>query len=182
MGLGLSICHSIVGDFGGEISVESEVGRGSTFTVTVPLAECEEDDDEATHVQRRPAPRRGRVLIVDDNPLVATSLRRVLADHEVELLHSGRAAVARLAADEFDVVLCDLLMPDLTGMDVYDQVLAAAPAVGERMVFMTGGAFTGRAREFLERVPNARFDKPVDHRWLRTFVAERVQQRSAAAA
>jgi len=112
----------------------------------------------------------------------ATALRRVLAEHEVELVHSGQAAVARLCGGEFDLVLCDLLMPDLTGMDVHDKVMAAAPDVAERMVFMTGGAFTARAREFLERVPNARFDKPIDHRWLRTFVAERVQQRSATAA
>jgi len=180
MGLGLSICHSIVAGFGGEIAVRSEVGKGSTFSVTIPLAEAEVAIEPAA--PSRPAARpRGRVLIVDDDALVAASLRRVLAGHEVELAHRGQDALARLAAARYDVVLCDLLMPELTGMDIYDRVQKERPEVLDRMVFMTGGAFTPRAREFLERVPNARFDKPVDRRWLRAFVDDLVGRRAQAA-
>jgi PAS domain S-box-containing protein len=171
-GLGLWICKGILSGLGGEVSVESELGRGSLFRVTLPPTAAEE-------LPRRgdaPPPvvdRQGeRVLIIDDEPMVLAALRRSLSpEYEVTCLTDGREALARIDAGEwFDIVLCDLMMPELTGMDLYAEMKPVAPDQVERMIFFSGGAFTPKAREFLERVPNARIEKPVDLQNLRVLM------------
>ena len=88
---------------------------------------------------------------------------------------SGRAAADLLAEDtRFDVILCDLMMPDMSGMELYAQLKTSAPDLAPRMIFVTGGAFTARAHEFLDSVPNARVDKPFDLDQLRELLRSRV--------
>jgi DNA-binding NtrC family response regulator len=112
--------------------------------------------------------------VVDDEPLVARSLQRILLrDHEVDVVDRARAALDRIAGGErFDAVLCDLMMPDVSGMAFYDEVGILDPGLRERVVFVTGGAFTDAARDFLERVPNLRLEKPVDPTTLRETVRQ----------
>jgi len=112
------------------------------------------------------------VLIIDDEPMILGALRRALGgEYRVTCLSDGREALARFAAGErFDVILCDLMMPDTTGMDLYAAIDRLAPGQGQRMIFVTGGAFTPRAREFLDRVPNPRIEKPVDFQNLRVLM------------
>jgi PAS domain S-box-containing protein len=174
-GLGLSICQGIVTSLGGEITAESAVGSGSSFRVALPPAPGAPIEDERAKVPP-PTPssalRRGRVLIVDDEPVVARSFGRILDRHEVTIARSARDALDRVAAGEsFDVVLCDLMMPDVTGMHLHAELSRVAPAAAARMIFVTGGAFTPEAKAFLERVPNERLDKPVDPATLREAVA-----------
>jgi CheY-like chemotaxis protein len=116
----------------------------------------------------------GRILVVDDEPLVGRLVERALArEHRVVVLTSGRAALELIVAGErFDLVLCDLMMPEMTGMDLHEQVKALAEDQAERMVFLTGGAFTRRAREFLEDRPC--LEKPFDLSALEALVRERV--------
>jgi CheY-like chemotaxis protein len=123
------------------------------------------------------AKRRGRVLIVDDEEILASSLRRMLSrEHTVAIANSGKAAFERLRAGErYDVILCDLMMPEITGMDLHAQVSQLAPEQAERMIFMTGGAFSTSARQFLERIANPCFDKPCDLAELRAAIRERVR-------
>jgi PAS domain S-box-containing protein len=118
--------------------------------------------------------RKARLLIVDDDPLVGTSLRRVLSrEHDVTVELGAREALARLVAGEaFDVVLCDLMMPDMTGMELHAEIERIAPPLAERMVFLTGGAYTAHAREFLAAVSNPRLQKPFDAQLLRAVVRE----------
>jgi len=170
-GLGLSICHGIVASLGGEITVESLVGSGSTFRLLFPIA------NEETRVIADPCegPRaagslaRGRVLVVDDEPLIGKSIARVLSPpHEVVTVTSAREALLCLEDPlRFDVVLCDLMMPEMSGMDFYSALMVRAPQAAGRMVFLTGGAFTQQARLFLERVSNPRLEKPFDPTVLR---------------
>lgn len=96
-------------------------------------------------------------------PFRSASKRRTSNVARSRTLTKGREALDRIAAGErFDVILSDLMMPDVTGMDLYDQLSISTPDQATRMVFLTGGAFTDRAREFLERVPNPRGEKPFD--------------------
>jgi PAS domain S-box-containing protein len=172
-GLGLSICHGIVAALGGEIAVESEPGRGTTFRVLLPVAPAREAPRPGKPAPV-PATRRARVLVVDDEPLVCRAVQRILSPpHDVRVRASGQDALAVLEAEDgWDLVLCDLMMPDLTGMELHARVTAVRPELGARFVFLTGGAFTAAAREFLERVPNERVEKPFEPAALRALVAK----------
>jgi PAS domain S-box-containing protein len=186
-GLGLSICHGIVSGLGGEILVESTLGRGTTFKVLLDAAPpSEEADVSATPPgAARAAAQRGRILVVDDEPLVARSLLRILAPHhEVVTRTSAREALADVqgGSEPFDLLLCDLMMPDMTGMELHARVRAVAPALADRTVFLTGGAFTPSAREFLARVPNPRIEKPFEPDALRALVAQVLARAPAALA
>ena len=115
---------------------------------------------------------RARVLVVDDEPAVGAALRRLLLDHEVTVVDSGASALVALRDQSFDVILCDVLMPRMTGMELYAELEDRMPDQAARIVFVTGGAFTAAARAFLDRVPNARLDKPVDPKVLSQIVTE----------
>lgn len=119
---------------------------------------------------------RPRVLIVDDEQALARSMARALSAYETSIAHDGVQALQLMRAIEFDLVLCDVMMPGMGGMDVYD-ALANEPAQLSRIVFMTGGAFGDRARAFLDSIPNARLDKPISIGELRRFVSVRVAGR-----
>jgi PAS domain S-box-containing protein len=146
-GLGLAIAHSIVTSLGGEISVESRVGKGTTFRVSLPPAKRRE-----AHVAPAPPPvpvRRGRVLVIDDEPAIGRVIGRVLErEHEVSVLTDARDALSRIAAGEvFDVVFCDLMMPGMTGREFFEALRGSNPELAQRVVFVTGGAFTGSMEE-----------------------------------
>ncbi|HEX8908907.1 MAG TPA: PAS domain S-box protein, partial [Anaeromyxobacteraceae bacterium] len=167
-GLGLSVCHGIVTALGGDIAVESRPGA-TTFRVTLPAVTLA----PMASPGGRPAPAgRARILVVDDEPMVARALARILAAHEVTVLDSAPAALERLRQDPaYDVVLCDLMMPEMSGMELHERLREeGAAAASERLVFVTGGAFTAQAREFLARVPNPRVEKPFEPATLRALV------------
>ncbi|RKH65668.1 PAS domain S-box protein [Corallococcus aberystwythensis] len=176
-GLGLSICHGIITGLGGDILVESTVGKGSTFRVVLPAPQPESADrSPEPAVPTEPVVPRGRVLVVDDEPAVGRVLQRLLRGHDVEVATSGRQALERMSrAPGFDAVLCDVMMPDLAGRDVYEAVRREYPGLERRFVFVSGGAFTSGAREFLEHIPNPLLEKPFDEARVRDAVEELVR-------
>ncbi|HEX7488971.1 MAG TPA: ATP-binding protein, partial [Anaeromyxobacteraceae bacterium] len=179
-GLGLAVCHGIVEALGGTIEVESTLGRGTCFRVLLPAQEAE--PAPTPPAESAPASKRGRVLVLDDEPLVCRAVARTLAgDHEVVALTDPSEALTRLAGGErFDVVVCDLMMPGLTGMECHEALRTSRPELARNMIFLTGGAFTAKARAFLDRVPNVRVDKPFDADELREVVARGVARTAVA--
>ncbi|HZF53707.1 MAG TPA: ATP-binding protein [Polyangiaceae bacterium] len=170
-GLGLSICHAIVKALGGEIAVDTAVGRGTTMRVSLPSVEVRVEDVEKRRTSREPVAPKRRILVVDDEPLFGTAIRRLLqGEHDVTLVMSGREAVRLLGESEFDMVLCDLMMPEVSGIDVYNEVRRDKPGFERRIAFMTGGAFTAAARQFLDGLPNPRLDKPFTKEEIRALI------------
>lgn len=172
-GLGLAISSRIVASTGGSITVQSHPGAGSTFRVTLPAA-VDGAPEQTASSKTTATGRSGRVLVIDDDVLLGSALRRMLTPkHEVTVLTSGREALARLATEPpFDVIFCDLMMPEVTGMELYAELSKRAPHQASRVVFMTGGAFTPGARSFLETVKNRRIDKPFDVATVRRIVRD----------
>jgi CheY-like chemotaxis protein len=171
-GLGLAISQTIVTSYGGSVDVESEVGKGSVFRVTLPAAVI---DAPVASIQNRPpkSTRRGKILIVDDEPAIARGLRRILAPlHDVTVVSDGEEAFALATGEQFDIIFCDLMMTGLSGMEFYERLAAAAPEAAHRMVFMTGGAFTARAEEFLRTTANRCLTKPFQRALVEAVVSD----------
>ncbi|ATB31762.1 hybrid sensor histidine kinase/response regulator [Melittangium boletus DSM 14713] len=168
-GLGLSICHNLITAMGGELHVQSDLGRGTTFQVLLPSSRAEITPEmvEAPLRDFAGGPR-GRVLVIDDEPLLCSAVERILSPHhDVEFTTLAAEVLPRLEAGErFDLILCDLMMPRMNGMDFHAALHRLRPELTGRVIFLTGGAFTPQAKSFLERVPNRRVEKPFNARAL----------------
>jgi two-component system, NtrC family, sensor kinase len=169
MGIGLAICHNIVTAFGGTIDISSQVGKGTTVRVALPRA------GSALATQGEVSPERDpslRILLVDDEPRVLEMLARMLKGNVIVLAGNGREALAELDKGAFDVILCDLMMPDMTGQDVYQSLSARDPDQAERLIFISGGAFSDDTKHFLDSVPNPKLSKPFEADMVRQVVME----------
>jgi len=171
-------CRSLATALGGELDA-APMARGTRVTLTLRAAEGGAAAAGASPLAGAPsagAAGRGRVLIVDDEPVLLHLMRRILQrDHDVVATTQAAEAIARLQAGErFDVFLCDLMMPSMSGIEVHRQVTLAAPEMAERMVFITAGAFTEHARAFLHRATVSWLEKPIDPDDLRALIAARV--------
>jgi CheY-like chemotaxis protein len=119
-----------------------------------------------------PEAKVARVMVIDDDPLVSSAVKRSLRDHRVSVHANARDALTALRNGErFDLILCDLMMPEVTGMDFYEELVAMDAAQAARVVFVTGGAVTTRARQFVASTRNEVVEKPFDVRKLREIVA-----------
>ena len=172
-----AVSHGIVRSLGGTITAEVAPGGGTQFRIVLPATEPPPPPVKSTD-----AVPRGQIVLIDDEPLLLSSLTRVLArDHEVHAFSNPYAAleVVTKRAD-LDLVLCDLIMPGLSGIDIYERVLDAAPDVAGKFVFVTGGAFTARGKEFIASVKNPCLEKPFGPERLRAFVRDFLVKARAA--
>jgi PAS domain S-box-containing protein len=175
-GLGLSISQRIVHEMGGTITVDSIVGRGTTFRITFPPAPGSEECHEPLAPAGTAAPRAGQVLVIEDDPRVADFVTRILAtEHVVDSVTSASLALERIAEGKrYDAILCDVMMPDMTGIELHEALLVIAADQARRMVFLTGGAFTQRTRELLAAATNACILEPFDAKRLHLLVNEAI--------
>jgi CheY-like chemotaxis protein len=175
-GLGLTICKKIVDGMHGQLEIHSDVGKGTTVTVRLPKA----DAVPATMSDYNPliSSRRLKILIVDDEPMVTNLVTRTLgANHDVQAVTFPTLAIDKINHGErFDIMLCDLMMPHVTGMDLYEAVKKIDAEQAERMVFMTGGAFTPRAQEFIAHTHNMKIAKPFRVQDLEALVARAIAE------
>ena len=174
-GLGLAISHRIITQFGGTITFDTEVGKGTTFHITLKVAGGMPVAVPTQKIwTRAAAARRGNVLVIDDEESLAQALRRFLSvEHNVTAVYRARDALDLLElGTRYDVILCDLMMPQITGMELYSEIVRIDPAQARRIVFLTGGAFTPSAREFLVSTMNRRIEKPFDLKEVRRLVNE----------
>ena len=152
-GLGLAICHGIVTSLGGTITIESTEGQGTVSRVVLPVAEVTQGGEAR---ERPPSiiPRR-RVLVVDDDVGITALVKRILSrTHEVIAEHDGVSALARIQGGEgFDVILCDLMMPGLSGREFAERLRELAPELVPRCGFITGGVFVEEVKSFVEQLP-----------------------------
>jgi PAS domain S-box-containing protein len=177
-GLGLSICHGIVSSLGGELLFDSEVGKGTVFRVVLTPRAVEGEVANVIRVVET-GRRRGRILAVDDEQLVLNALKRTLSsEHDLTIFTKPQAALAWLDQGQpWDLILCDLMMPEMTGMDFHAELSRRMPERAGHVIFVTGGAFTAGARDFLGRIENIRVEKPFEAKALRQLVNQQLESR-----
>jgi PAS domain S-box-containing protein len=170
-GLGLAISHALASAMQGSIELESAQGQGTTVRFVLPAA-----DGVAPMAPPVDPPVDGpppaRVLVCDDEPEITHILVWALAPHVVEVASSGREARERLANGSYDLLICDLMMPEITGMTLHADLMERWPDLAGRTLFVTGGAYTDEARTFLERPDVRSIRKPFRVAEIRRIVAD----------
>ena len=172
-GLGLAISHEIVRSIDGTIRVESTPGRGSIFRVSLPASA--EVATPAPKAEFTPIVARARVLMIDDQIGMGRSTRLLMSrEYDITPVTRAEDALERIAkGEQYDAIVCDLMMPEMSGVEFHEQLEKVSPAYAKRVVFITGGAFTERARAFLQETRQPHLEKPFTEHALRAAI-ERV--------
>jgi signal transduction histidine kinase len=163
-GLGLSVGRRIVENHRGTLRVETELSVGASFEVALPAAPSARAEAPRDPVPSGVRPRRLRLLVVDDDPHLLAACRRWLARrYDVETACGGAAGIAALEESAaFDAVLCDVMMPGVSGLDLHRIVGKRWPSLSDRVVFMTGGVFADEAQRALDATGRPCLAKPFD--------------------
>lgn len=178
-GLGLSICHGIITEHGGNIYVESTLNKGTTFIIGLPIATAEQ-----AIIKEKPSKEKGRrprrkltqnILVVEDEPSIRAVLTRTLSDegYHVQAVSDGKVALAKMAKNVYDLFLVDLKMPGMSGRELYKTVKKKYPDVAKKVVFITGDVMTADTQNFLASTGRPYLIKPFDFKDI-TNVIEQV--------
>jgi PAS domain S-box-containing protein len=173
-GIGLAISHSIVAALGGEIEVESELDRGTRFRIRLHRADEDVPSRPARVVREDSEPHRmaspaARILVVDDEPLIREMVCDALANHQVTAVSNGSDALERIIAQDWDLILCDMVLPEISGLDVYRELERVRPDALPKLVFMTGGDVSGKSPRLPDGGRVRRLEKPFSIKSLRAL-------------
>ena len=175
-GLGLSICQGILKEHGGRITLDTKPGGGAIFTVELP------GGSQGPRIEAAPASvaegRRLRILVVDDEPHILHYMRATLESwgHSVEVASDGAYALERVIAGDFDLIICDLRMPHLSGRDMYLKLARQDPRAAERIIFATGDTVRGDTLQFLHTLGRPYLHKPFTLAELRAALGHAANQ------
>jgi signal transduction histidine kinase len=177
-GLGLSLCYGYIQEHRGTINALSQVGKGTTFVIDLPIAENAEAPPEivvSLPAEPKLDPREGRgkrVLVVDDELPILNLIQGdfILRGYEVEIAENGKVALTKLEKNRFDLAFYDWKMPGLTGQQIYEQLRRTHPEFCRRIIFITGDVINDQMREFLEREKRPCLAKPFTLAELHTTV------------
>ncbi len=165
-GLGLSICYSIMEEHKGKIWVESEVGKGARFIAELPVVICHDSvnggDNAGDERELDPEAPQRRLLIVDDEPGIVEVLQEVLANsgYRIETASNGAKALNRIASQEYDLIISDLCMPEMSGERLHAAIREHYPHMLDRIIFVTGDTVSPGSRTFLEQTGARWLSKP----------------------
>jgi DNA-binding response OmpR family regulator len=156
---------------GGAIWADSTPGEGTVFHVALPRA-------QPAMTPAPPAPRppaadaaKARILVIDDEDMIGMILRRALKAHDITVMSNAKDALAELhAGTRYDAILCDLMMPGMTGVEFHAALTKQFPDQARALMFLTGGAFNKDTAAFLASVPNEQLEKPFDMARLRETI------------
>lgn len=179
-GLGLAMCRSIIASMSGEITVRSELGCGTTFRIVLPRARVASAPPQTMQTQRRARMPKLKLLVVDDNRAIGESVAATLGDyHQVEIADNGHAALSELKRQSYDVILCDLRMPHMNGIELFRALQDAGRGDERRIIFFTGGHVSEATRNFLQRHKRPCVSKPISEEQLEKVVREVLQDLTA---
>jgi CheY-like chemotaxis protein len=171
MGLGLAVAKGIVEGFGGTIEIASTEGEGTIVTIRL-CAHVGAEGAARRVIEPAPTPPRLRLLVVDDEPLVRTVIGSALeADHDVTTAESGEAALAAVSDQSFDVIICDMMMPGMSGRELHRRITHAHPSLEQRFVFITGGSLATELDAFLASAGIVWLAKPFKIEQLHELIA-----------
>jgi PAS domain S-box-containing protein len=180
-GLGLPLCQGVIEAHGGSIRVESRPGEGTLFSVELPIAARPTDVSEVRMDDTPASPQAGAILVVDDEPDVASVLAELLMidGHQVDTAANGAVALRKLRERAYDLILSDLRMPEMDGPGLYQAIERHHPALSRRMIFMTGDALSPETQGFLAGTAVPSVSKPFSVQEIRRVIQQMLQARTA---
>jgi signal transduction histidine kinase len=171
-GLGLSISRDIITAAGGSLEVSSEPGKGATFRIELPLDTEDGQPTSDERAEQQPSLEPQRVLVVDDEPMIGRLVEAALDGHVVETTVEPSLALGRVSDRPYDLVLCDLKMPNMSGIEFYNELCRRRPDLKNCFVLMTGAAADQELDKFVALNEVTVLRKPFMMKELRQHVAQ----------
>jgi len=176
-GLGLSLSHGIVTEHGGRLYVKSTKGKGATFIVELPVIEDERYSLDADQSGKSPAVIRGKILVIDDEMISSDFLEQVLEQdgHQVTVAKKAQQALKEVTTNNYDVILLDVKMPGMSGMEFYHLLMGSEQSLAEKVIFITGDVVSPETQQFLSEVKRPLINKPIDIQVLKQLVSRQIR-------
>ena len=172
-GLGLSVCHGIMTEHKGKIYAESKLGKGATFIVELPIiTEDRKLELPEPAVEEPQKLTKAKILVVDDEPVIRQFVSHILGEegHEVEAVDNAENALEKIRSKRYRLIVLDVKMPGMSGIELYEQIQEIAPSLAKRVVFITGDILGTRTTAFLAKTKAPHIVKPFEAKQFKTEI------------